>query len=346
MLRINRANKELVELDKRSLSDLGLTEPYDLQQMILKDADVFFAEIGEDLLVLGAEIRPAEFVEDRIDLLGVDQKGSLVVIELKRGSHKLHLLQALAYAGMVSKWERERVIAERQRFMGSSREEVEEEMEEFILQGAGTLNDSQRIILIGEDFEYEVLVTAEWLTDVYGLDIRCHRLALSVQGDAEFLTCTCVYPPPEISQHAKRRGRGGETDSTPWADWKEALSKVRNEALVAFFRKEIDQGRENYLGHRDLYYRIKDRRMFFIGARKDKAYVWQYKRFPGDTEYWTRKIGPHLDMEPVKDGKGLRFHLSAAKDFDEFLDAVNGHLQTVRFSEEEAGDDGEGDDRA
>ncbi len=225
MLRVNRANRELVKLDRRSLPELGLTEPYDLQRMIRNSADEFFAEIDEDLLVIGEEVYPAEFVEDRIDLLAVDQQGSLVVIELKRGSHKLHLLQALAYAGMVSKWERERVIAERQRFMGSSKEETEEEIEEFLLQGAGSLNDSQRIILIAEDFEYEVLVTAEWLTEAYDLDIRCHRLALSVQDDAEFLTCACVYPPPEIAQHARRRRRGGDPANVPWTDWDGALSK-------------------------------------------------------------------------------------------------------------------------
>ncbi len=34
MLRVNREKKELVKLDRRSLPELGLTEPYDLQQMI------------------------------------------------------------------------------------------------------------------------------------------------------------------------------------------------------------------------------------------------------------------------------------------------------------------------
>jgi hypothetical protein len=346
MLRVNRAKKELVKLEKRTLPDSGLTEPYDLQRMIRNSADEFFAEIEEDLLIIGEEIHPAELVEDRIDLLAVDQQGSLVVIELKRGSHKLHLLQALAYAGMVSKWEQERIIMERQRFMGSSKEETEEEMEEFLLQGAGTLNDSQRIILIAEDFEYEALVTAEWLTEAYGLDIRCHRLALSVQDDAEFLTCTCIYPPPEIAQHARRRRRGGDTVNMPWADWNDALSKINNEALVEFFRRELEQGRENHLGHRDLFYRVNDHRIFFVGARKNSAYVWQYRRFPDDEQYWKSKIGPHLDTEPVKDGKCLRFHLSTAKDFEQFLDAVNGDLKTVTFCDEAAEDEAESGEEA
>jgi hypothetical protein len=40
------------------------------------------------------------------------------------------------------------------------------------------INRSQRIILLAEAFDFEVLVTAEWLTDRYDMDIRCYRLAL------------------------------------------------------------------------------------------------------------------------------------------------------------------------
>lgn len=344
MLRVNRASKELVKLEKRSLADQGIKEAYDLQKMICNSPAAFFAELDEELLLIGEEVRPAEFVEDRIDLLAVDQQGTLVVIELKRGSHKLHLLQALTYAGMVSKWERDWIIAQRQGFAGLSEEEAEAEIEDFLLQDAGSLNDSQRIILIAEDYDYEVLITAEWLTEVYGLDIRCYRLALSVQEDSEFLTCSCVYPPPEITEHARRRRRKGDTVGTPWADWDEALSKMNNQALVQFVRRELAAGRENYLSKRTLYYRFGGGRRFFLGARQNSAYVWQYRRFPDDDEYWKSKIGPHVDTEPVKDAKCLRFHLRSEKDFDAFLDAVNGDLKTVKFSDEAAGDETDAED--
>jgi hypothetical protein len=58
MLRVNRTKKELVKLEKRTLPDLGLTEPYDLQQMIRNSPEAFFAEMEETLLLLGEEIRP------------------------------------------------------------------------------------------------------------------------------------------------------------------------------------------------------------------------------------------------------------------------------------------------
>jgi hypothetical protein len=62
----------------------------------------FCEEIGESLLVIGQKVRPSDAVPDRIDILAIDDPGTSVVIELKRGSHKLQLLQAISYAGMVS----------------------------------------------------------------------------------------------------------------------------------------------------------------------------------------------------------------------------------------------------
>ena len=192
MLRIDRSNKSLITLKKHSFSDVGLTERHDLQEMIKANPDAFFTEMGEKLLLVGDEVRPTDFVEDRIDLLAVDQQGALVVIELKRGSNKLQLLQALSYAGMISKWEYSQVVTSRQQLAGQSEEEVDEEIEQFLLQDVANLNDSQRVILVAEDFDYEVLVTAEWLSEIYNLDIRCFRLSLSAEGNAEFLNCTCT----------------------------------------------------------------------------------------------------------------------------------------------------------
>src|ERR1700754_3763084 len=95
MLRINRKERTLSALERREIADAGFWERRDIQQMMVQSEDVFFAEMGEELQLIGEEIRPADFVEDRIDLLAVDPEGSLVVIELKRDSHKLQLLQAI-----------------------------------------------------------------------------------------------------------------------------------------------------------------------------------------------------------------------------------------------------------
>src|SRR5688572_1087984 len=98
MLRVDRNQFSLSRLQQRTLADVGLYERQDLQRMIVASPKVFFEELGENLLLLAQEVRPADEVDDRIDLLALDEDGTVVVIELKRGNHKLHLLQALSYA--------------------------------------------------------------------------------------------------------------------------------------------------------------------------------------------------------------------------------------------------------
>jgi len=86
------------------LADARILERADLQECIYNSSSEFFAEIGERVFVLGKEVIPSQTVPDRIDLLGIDVEGTTVIVELKRGSTKLQMLQAVSYAGMLSRW--------------------------------------------------------------------------------------------------------------------------------------------------------------------------------------------------------------------------------------------------
>jgi hypothetical protein len=249
MLRIDRTSRTFQPLDQRLLPEVGIRERSDLQQMIKATPEPFFRELGEQLLLVGEELRPAEFVDDRIDLLAVDETGGAVVIELKRGGHKLHLLQAIAYAGMVAKWDSARFIAERSRLTGQAQDATEEEFEEFVGGDVAGVNHSQRIILIAESFDYEVLIAAEWLNEGFNVDVRCARLSLSSDGANDFLTCSVIFPPPEITEHAVRRGTSRR--ATPrWGGWDEALADCDNAALVACFKRQLANGARNNLSRR------------------------------------------------------------------------------------------------
>jgi hypothetical protein len=332
MLRIDRRTKALKRLDQKALPEAGLKERHDIQPMIRNSPDPFFEEMGEKLLLIAEEVRPTDFVDDRIDLLAIDQQGAVVVLELKRGPHKLHLLQALSYAAMVSTWDREALISERAKLTRKTFEDAEDEIEQFLSEDIEDLNELQRVMLLAEDFEYEVLVTAKWMTEKYDLDIRCYRLALSSDNEAEFLTCTCIYPPSEIVQHATRRGRQGGVRREPWPDWDMALANIQNPAVLDFFKRELAAGQDNYLRKRILHYRLQGRRRFEISAHKKAAYVWQAGRFRDDVKFWVGKIGTHADVKPVrKDRTSLRFFLSSEQDFGRFSDAFKNDLQEMEF---------------
>jgi len=102
MLKIDRENHSLTPLEKPTLSEAAVRERYDLQEFICNSPDVFFVELGQELFLIGSELQPSETVQDRIDILAIDREGTVVVVELKRGNHKLQLMQAISYAAMVA----------------------------------------------------------------------------------------------------------------------------------------------------------------------------------------------------------------------------------------------------
>jgi hypothetical protein len=330
MLRLDRNERKFVALSKKAMNQVGLLERGDLQQMIRQSPDAFFQELGEELKLIGEEVKPAAFVDDRIDLLAIDKLGRTVVIELKRGTHKLHLLQALAYAAMVSKWPASRIAEEYSRFTAKSIPEAEEEIDDFLDEDASR-NLKQEIILLAEDFDFEVLITAEWLTEKYEVDIRCYRLLLAVEDHAQFLTCACVYPPPEITKHAITRRGFGDPRPTKWADWEQALKAIENPAVVDFFRKELAAGRENNLRKRILRYRTNGKRRLLIAARQKLAYVRQYRRFSNDEQFWKEALGPDAQVKPVRDARSLRFYLKTKEEFAAFSEAVK-KLASAQFA--------------
>ena len=105
MLKLDRDKRTFSLLDTPTLADVSITERYDLQEFIFNSSEEFFKEIGQELFLLGKEVEPSKNVQDRIDLLAVDKEGTCVVVELKRGNHKLHMLQAISYTAMLSQWD-------------------------------------------------------------------------------------------------------------------------------------------------------------------------------------------------------------------------------------------------
>ena len=97
------------------------------------------------------------------------------------------------------------------------------------------------------------------------------------------------------------------------------------------FRRESDAGREFYLRKRLIHFEINGRRRLWAAARRTAAYVWQTYRFDSDEEFWAKKIGEHIQVEPVKRKGCLRFFLSSSEDFKRFSDAIANDLPEFEF---------------
>jgi hypothetical protein len=328
MLKIDRLRNVVTSVGRQKLADAGIIER-NLQALIRQSPGAFFQEMGERLLLIGEEVKPSTIVADRIDLLALDDEGRAVVIELKRGNERLQLLQALYYAAMLSHWNLEQLLEERGRLTNRTASEAEVDLRDHIGPDLSSVNQVQRVILIAEEFDWEVLCTAEWMNERYDLDIRCFRIALSSDASSEYLSCTCIYPPPELADHV--RSRTMPSAQRP-RTWDEILANVTNPAEVAFFRRELARGIENRPTAPDVAYRDgAGRRRYWVSAYKKRAYVAQGGRFPDDLKFWRDTLGADCDPKPIFEGATLRFYLTTPKQFEIFEKFIGETLPTLEF---------------
>jgi hypothetical protein len=237
MVKISRSDKRFDYLATSSLTTAKISERFDLQEYILNSPEAFCAEVGQQLIFVGKELRPSETVADRIDLLAIDPDGSTVIVELKRGNDKFQLLQAVAYAGMIAKLSPAEILER----AGKDRAES---IEEFV--GESEINGSQRILLIAEEYDYEILIAAEWLYEK-SVEIDCVRVALAVDGIAEYLTFTQIFPTPKLAEQARKRSQAIKGGAIRYASWEEALADVSNPVVASFFKRYIDTHIDNKL---------------------------------------------------------------------------------------------------
>ena len=329
MLKVDRKSRTLSRLEASSLADAQILERTDLQECIYNSSDDFFAEIGERVFVIGKEVAPSQTVQDRIDLLGIDAEGTSVIVELKRGSNKLQMLQAISYAGMVARWDPND-------FRGLVSEASWEQLTDFLDVDVEEINRRQRLLLVAEGYDYALLAGAEWLSEQNGVDIRCSSVSFAADPatGAEYLACTSIFPPPALAEQAAARNRTPRA-SRPlkWGNWEEALSCIDNEALESFAREELEAGRESYLRRRGFHYRLDGKRRWSLYCRRARAYVWQRGRFPDDVAYWMARTSESASVKPVKGGSALSFNLWTEKDLHAFREAATTGLASQPWTE-------------
>jgi hypothetical protein len=295
-------------MEKIPLSDA--CKERELQHLIFSNWKEFTRELGEELFLVGQEVEPSNNVKDRIDLLAFDRNGTAVIFELKRGSNKWQLSQGLCYAAMVSEWTTEELndkLTKHQR----TREALEEHVSVL------GINESQRIILIAEDYDYEVLITAKWLVGS-AIRVSCWQIAIARDPDGmhEYLHCVQVFPARELEEIAIQRGRErvAAAGQAKKKTVEELLENCTNADVKAFFEKRLDQPRSS---NRDaLKYTVAGTIRWYVSPRSDRAWVNQIGRFSGDQTTWSEKVSQPA-FSAQKNGN-LVFYLTTASDLESF----------------------------
>ena len=221
--------ESLAKVAPTSFDHAGLLERSDLQRILRDQPEV----LEEGLLIVSEEFCNWQDSNRRIDLLGLDSDGRLVVIELKRGDTGEHMdLQAIRYAAMVANMTFQQTVDTYQAYLEkraneSGSDPVEEgDAESRIREKLGIgERDNQaihteipRIMLVSENFGRELTTCVMWLNDSWlrgaGHEIKCIRLEPHRNGNEILIETNVVVPLPEAADYQTQLGqRDRETRS-------------------------------------------------------------------------------------------------------------------------------------
>ena len=213
--------EELIEVAPTSFGQQGVLERSDLQRMLRDRPEV----LEDGLLIIAEEFGNWEDSNRRIDLLGLDAEGYLVVVELKRGETGGHMdLQAIRYAAMVANMTFQQAVDAYQDYLDKRANEEgdadEPDDAESRLRDHLSSNDQDdpvihtgipRIILASENFGKELTTCVMWLNDSWlrdaGHEIKCVRLQPHRNGNEILIEASVVIPLPEASDYQTQLGQ-------------------------------------------------------------------------------------------------------------------------------------------
>ena len=139
-----------------TLGEAGLKEREHLQEWVIAHPAI----LGEDVLIVTFEFdkwtsTSGERSFDRLDVLGLDRSGRLIVAELKRDrAADTITMQALNYAAMVSRFSLDTLVeayASHRRDAGLTAEQAATEVREWAPEIADDTLSPPRIVLVAAD---------------------------------------------------------------------------------------------------------------------------------------------------------------------------------------------------
>lgn len=196
-------DSSLASLKETTFEKKGILEEKDLRPL-LKSC---FAEILPGTMIVAEEFRDWEGSDRSIDLLAVDKKANLVVIELKRTVSGGHAeLQAIRYSAMISKLTFEQMVVAHKNYL--NKYDIDGDAEGILIDffdwhDTGPREDEfgqeVKIVLMSSDFSTELTTSVVWLRD-FEIDIRCIRMKPYDFEGTILIDVQTVVPMPEIAE--------------------------------------------------------------------------------------------------------------------------------------------------
>ena len=190
-----------------SLAEAGLRERDDLQEWVRTNPEILGPDIRIVTFEFGGWQSRTGTAADRLDLLGIDADGRLIVAELKRGrAPDTTEMQAIKYAAFASRFTPEQLAESHANYLtkvertARAADDAQALLEEHI--GGAIEQDllrRPRIILLATAFGPQVTASAVWLTEM-GVDVELIEFSAHRTEHDLILTVTSVWPVRDVEE--------------------------------------------------------------------------------------------------------------------------------------------------
>jgi hypothetical protein len=174
---INKDKNNIEQLEEVTFKSVGFSERKHLQEWIAKNPQ----SLGEELLIIQKEFSGFDDTNERLDLLALDKKGNLVVIENKLDDTGRNVVwQSLKYASYCSSLTSHGIedifdeYLKKQDVKESAKQLLEDFFDDEDFKEKLNTGNSQRIIMVSHEFRKEVTSTVMWLLN-FGLRVQCFK---------------------------------------------------------------------------------------------------------------------------------------------------------------------------
>jgi len=236
---LNKEENRITKVKSCCFSKLGFNERGHLQEWLESNPEALSCEGDEDgLLYIQKEFDGFKETRERLDLLAIDKKGNLVVIENKLDdSGKDVTWQALKYASYCSSLSKKQIKSIYQDYLNKKgiHEKSEDNIAEFLNVEdfeEVQLNQSQRIVLVAGNYRKEVTSTVLWLLTKYNLKIQCFKATPYELGGQIFLNIEQIIPVKEIEEYTIRMAEKAKEEQCAQYELEE-----RHKLRVDFWKK-------------------------------------------------------------------------------------------------------------
>jgi hypothetical protein len=212
MFTVSGAEQRCDSMPASRLAKLGILETTHLEKWIVDHPEV----LGDGVMIVTTQYDKwssgsGDLARERLDVLGLDSSGQLVVVELKREKDSRIHLQAITYAALVAGFSKETLAEAHAEYLNrtgvnpTSTAEAWEQLEEHV---DGTwdadLLTVPKIVLLAEDFSAQTFTTVSWLSGLTpNLSIEMHTVNAFLLPDGTAQQSCVVfrrlYPPVDPS---------------------------------------------------------------------------------------------------------------------------------------------------